>query len=801
MPRSRNGRAAALLSGLSLDTKGVLVVAFPVCALLAAMAVFYQFQRQTRLASDAVQQSYEVRAEIRRVIITLINAETGTRGYLLTRRAAFLEPYLKSRQELPSHLQNLRTLIDGNPSQSSRLARVEDLTAATTQAMEQFQQEVAAGNLEVGVDRLESAKASMDSLRGELDGMQEEEQQLFRQRVEAEHRAQQRLRTAIFAGGSLGLLGGVAAALFFTTSIGRRIRHLEDQARLVAKGLPIVEEPAVNDEIGRLERTLKQTSELLAQQGEELRQAHSQLETRIQQRTAELSHANEELRQSNQVREAVLQSSPLAIWATDLEGRVTFWSPAAERIFGWAEAEVIDKPLPIIPPDQTDEYRLWLDRFRQGEALASVERSRVRKDGTRIEVTIWTAPLRDAAGRISGALAIDNDVTEHKQLEEQLRQSQKLEAVGRLAGGVAHDFNNLLTVITGYAEMLIMEVEDDQSLRDYAQEIQYAASRAGALTAQLLAFSRRQISQPRILDLNEVVSHSIKLLRRVIGEDIEIATHLQPELGRVKADPTHIDQLIMNLVVNARDAMARGGKLTIETANQMLDREYSGRHIGVQPGPYCMLAVSDTGTGMDAATRSRLFEPFFTTKETGKGTGLGLSIVYGIVKQNGGEIMVYSEPGKGTTFKIFFPMAVVPEAFAVEEERTTEARGSETVLLCEDEAAIRKLVHAMLTRCGYQVIDAERPEEAVQLATKHTDDIHLLLTDIVMPQMSGFDLAKEIRQVRPRIQVLYMSGYTDNQVSRSWVLNPDTPFIQKPFTAAALSQKVREALRRSSTAS
>src|SRR5579871_1752081 len=801
MPRSRNGRAAALLSGLSLDTKGVLVVAFPVCALLAAMAVFYQFQRQTRLASDAVQQSYQVRAEIRRVIITLINAETGTRGYLLTRRAAFLEPYLKSRQELPSHLQNLRTLIDGNPSQSSRLARVEDLTAATTQAMEQFQQEVAAGNLEVGVDRLESAKASMDSLRGELDGMQEEEQQLFRQRVEAEHRAQQRLRTAIFAGGSLGLLGGVAAALFFTTSIGRRIRHLEDQARLVAKGLPIVEEPAVNDEIGRLERTLKQTSELLAQQGEELRQAHSQLETRIQQRTAELSHANEELRQSNQVREAVLQSSPLAIWATDLEGRVTFWSPAAERIFGWAEAEVIDKPLPIIPPDQTDEYRLWLDRFRQGEALASVERSRVRKDGTRIEVTIWTAPLRDAAGRISGALAIDNDVTEHKQLEEQLRQSQKLEAVGRLAGGVAHDFNNLLTVITGYAEMLIMEVEDDQSLRDYAQEIQYAASRAGALTAQLLAFSRRQISQPRILDLNEVVSHSIKLLRRVIGEDIEIATHLQPELGRVKADPTHIDQLIMNLVVNARDAMARGGKLTIETANQMLDREYSGRHIGVQPGPYCMLAVSDTGTGMDAATRSRLFEPFFTTKETGKGTGLGLSIVYGIVKQNGGEIMVYSEPGKGTTFKIFFPMAVVPEAFAVEEERTTEARGSETVLLCEDEAAIRKLVHAMLTRCGYQVIDAERPEEAVQLATKHTDDIHLLLTDIVMPQMSGFDLAKEIRQVRPRIQVLYMSGYTDNQVSRSWVLNPDTPFIQKPFTAAALSQKVREALRRSSTAS
>jgi two-component system cell cycle sensor histidine kinase/response regulator CckA len=280
----------------------------------------------------------------------------------------------------------------------------------------------------------------------------------------------------------------------------------------------------------------------------------------------------------------------------------------------------------------------------------------------------------------------------------------------------------------------------------------------------------------------------------VIGEDIQIETHLDPDLGRVYADPLHIDQVIMNLVVNARDAMTEGGKLTIETANRTLDAEYTGRHIGVTPGPYCMLAISDTGTGIDAVTQARIFEPFFTTKESGKGTGLGLSIVYGIVKQNGGEVMVYSEVGKGTTFKIYFPLTAVPGESSSAAVHPPEMGGTETILLCEDEISIRKLVRAMLVKFGYQVIEAETPERAVEITRTSPDPIHLLLTDIVMPQINGFDLAHKVQGMRPQVKVLFMSGYTDNQVSRSWVLDPGTPFIQKPFTAASLTQKVREAI-------
>ena len=795
MTPGRSGRVTAPLSHLSLGTKGLLVVATPVCALLVAMAVFYQFQVQARQASLTVEHTYEVRSEIRRILTLLVNAETGTRGYLLTQQKNFLEPYLAARAELPDSIRALHELIQDSPAQVSRLSRVESLIAASLAAFEELRLEVEANHSNLDAPQLERAKASMDVLRRELDGLQELQRNVLATNLEARRRAQRRLQIAIVAGGILGLLGGLAAAFLFTTAISRRIRLLEEHTRQVGSGMALTGEPEGTDEIARLERTLRQTSELLTRQSAELRTAHSQLESRVESRTAQLSQANEELRQSNQVREALIQSSPLAIWTVDLDGNVTFWNAVAERIFGWTQVEVLGKPLPVIPPGQEQEYQQWLEQFRRGDPITGVERSRVRKDGKRIDVVVWTAPLRDANGKISGTIAIDSDVTEMKLLEEQFRQSQKLEAVGRLAGGVAHDFNNLLTVITGYSEMLVIDqhLQDQPDLLDFAREIQYAAERASALTAQLLALSRRQISQPQILNLNEIVEHSTRLFSRVIGEDIQIETHLEPDLGRVHADPLHIDQLIMNLVVNARDAMGRGGKLTIETANCTLDADYAGRHLGVKPGPYCLLAISDTGTGMDAATRSRIFEPFFTTKEAGKGTGLGLSIVYGVVKQNGGEVMVYSELGKGTTFKTYLPMVEVPEDFAATVVRPGEVRGTETVLVCEDELAIRKLVHSILSRCGYQVIDSDTPEHAIELS-RENGDIDLLLTDIVMPQLSGFDLAHRVQQIRPQVKVLYMSGYTDNQVSRSWVLEPDTPFVQKPFTAAVLSQKVREAL-------
>lgn len=791
MPRKTEGRAFARLTNLSLGAKGVLVVAIPVCALLLAMVLFYQFERQLRDAQASVERTFDARSALRRIITQMVNAETGIRGFLLTRQPEFLQPYEDARRQLPQAFQDLHRLV--SPEQAARLTSLEQQANRLLASMEQTRADAVRDHATASVERLQNDKSVMDDLRQQLAAMHDREQQLLARRTGEAETAEERLRAAVFAGGGFGLLGGILAALIFTTSIVRRVRHLENEAREVARGRAITHLVRGNDELSRLEETLKETSELLARQSEELHRSQSDLESRVHQRTAELETANEELRQANEIRDAVIHSSPLAIWALDAEGRVSFWNPAAESIFGWRAGEVVGTPLPIIPPDQQEDYRRWLDAFRRGEMISGLERKRQRKDGSHIDVVIWTAPLRDREGRISGTIAIDSDISQRKLLEEQFRQAQKLEAVGRLAGGVAHDFNNLLTIIQGYTEMIVMEAEDVPNLLEYAHEIQYAADRASALTSQLLAFSRRQISQPRILDLNEVVTHSMKMLRRIIGEDIEVSAHLAPDLGKVKVDPVYIDQVIMNLAVNARDAMPKGGRITLETANIRLDAEYLDRHIGVAAGPYCMLAVSDTGIGMTPETRSRLFEPFFTTKEAGKGTGLGLAIVYGIVKQAGGEIMVYSEPGKGTTFKIYLPMADMPASFAAEERRR-EMRGSETILLCEDDPKIRRLVETMLTRQGYHVLVAENPDQALEIVRQHNGPIDLLLTDIVMPRLSGFELAKTVNELRPDVRVLYMSGYTDNQMSSSWVLDQDVPFIQKPFTAAALTAKVREAL-------
>jgi signal transduction histidine kinase/CheY-like chemotaxis protein len=384
---------------------------------------------------------------------------------------------------------------------------------------------------------------------------------------------------------------------------------------------------------------------------------------------------------------------------------------------------------------------------------------------------------------------------EHSALEDQLLQSQKMEAVGRLAGGVAHDFNNLLTVILGYNEMLRDQVRLDATALEFADEVRRAAERASALTNQLLAFSRRQVAVPRVVDLNEIVRGIDKMLQRIIGEDIQLEARLSPSIPAVKVDPSHIDQVIMNLAVNSRDAMPKGGKLTIETAAVELTGEYADRHIGVPAGHYVMLAVSDTGSGMDAVTRARLFEPFFTTKEKGKGTGLGLSIVYGIVKQNGGEILVYSEPGRGTAFKIYLPAVMAAaEPLLRDGERAIAAPATETILLVEDDPQVRSLTRTMLARIGYRVLEAESADQALQIAAAHEGPLHLLLTDVVMPRMSGTDLARNVLAARPAVRVLYMSGYTDNGVIDQGMLAADTPFIQKPFTSAGLRRKVREVL-------
>ncbi len=413
--------------------------------------------------------------------------------------------------------------------------------------------------------------------------------------------------------------------------------------------------------------------------------------------------------------------------------------------------------------------------------------------------TIWIQDIvrvvRDETGRIRQLRGVMVDVTEHQQLEEEFRQSQKMEAVGRLAGGVAHDFNNLLTIISGYAQLAQDFLAPDHLLRPYIDEILKAGDRASALVRRLLAFTRRQSMEPQILDLNSVIKGTEKMLRRLIGEDIEVETVLPADLGTVRSDPAQLEQVLINLSVNARDAMPNGGKLLIETGNVELDESYAQIHAAVTPGLYVMLAVSDTGLGMDAHTRAHMFEPFFTTKEKGKGTGLGLATVYGIIKQSGGNIWVYSEPGMGTTFKIYLPRVVAAvEAPPPMLIRTSQPHGSETILLVEDEDGIRSLVLGILRGRGYTVLEAGRPMEALEISKKFEGHIHLLFTDVVMPQMSGREVAAKISAARPHTKVLYMSGYTDHAIAHHGVLNPGVPFLQKPFTPDALTQKVREVL-------
>jgi nitrogen-specific signal transduction histidine kinase/ActR/RegA family two-component response regulator len=392
-------------------------------------------------------------------------------------------------------------------------------------------------------------------------------------------------------------------------------------------------------------------------------------------------------------------------------------------------------------------------------------------------------------------MATKQDISERKTLEVKLQQAAKMEAVGRLAGGVAHDFNNLLTIINGYGELVLDSLNSDDPMRGHLNEIMKAGDRAASLTRQLLAFSRQQVLAPQVLDLNALVADVEKMLRRLIGEDIELAMVRDSALGQVKADPGQIEQILMNLAVNARDAMPEGGKLVIETANVELDDTYADRHTVVTPGRYVMLAVTDTGTGMDAETQSHIFEPFFTTKEKGSGTGLGLAMVYGTVKQSGGYVWVYSELGQGTTFKIYLPrVEEVAESVLGSEVRGRPVTGSETILLVEDEGAVRALATKVLQDLGYKVLASGSPEDSFQIGERHTGPIDLLLTDVVLPGMSGREVAEHLVRLRPTLKVLYMSGYTDYAVARHGVLEPGTAFLQKPFTPANLARKVREVL-------
>ena len=474
-----------------------------------------------------------------------------------------------------------------------------------------------------------------------------------------------------------------------------------------------------------------------------------------------------------------------------VKGKWFYVSPQIESMTGYAQEEWLagsQEWLRHVPQEDHVVIETAEAASLRGERFQAEYRI-VKKNGTILWVSD-TAVVVPGSGSHPLMEGIIVDITERKQLENQLQQSRRMEAVGRLAGGIAHDFNNLLTIIKGYTELALQRSGIQPELRADVMQIENAAERASVLVRQLLAFGRKQVLQPKLIDLNAIVLGLDKLLGRLMGEHIEMVTRCAAGVGGVRADPAQIEQVFMNLVVNARDAMPKGGRLTVETMNVELDSTYARDHATVKPGPYVMLAVSDTGIGMSPETVAHIFEPFYTTKE-GRGTGLGLSTVYGIVKQSGGYIWVYSEPGKGTTFKVYLPrVEEKPEAAKMPAAR----KGSETVLLVEDEEAVRSLVSMILTAKGYQVLPAASWQEAEHFSVNHPGEIHLVLTDIIMPGISGHELARQITSRRPQARVLYMSGYTDNVLAKGGVLEDGMAFLQKPFTPAALSQKVREVL-------
>jgi PAS domain S-box-containing protein len=529
------------------------------------------------------------------------------------------------------------------------------------------------------------------------------------------------------------------------------------------------------------------TNQDLQESQRELAAAHARIELYARQLEGKVRASEEKYR-------TLMEQANDAIVISDERGIVLEANRGAEILFGRPVSEIIARPISdFVVPERLELFEELRRKLSAEGSTRTDELDFQRSDGSAVFVDAAVSLVELAGQRLQ--FAILRDITDRKRLERQFRQAQKMEAVGRLAGGIAHDFNNILTAILGYGELMAGGLPADHALQDEVREVRKAAEHAAALTNQLLAFSRQQVLLPEVLDLNAVVTEMEKMLRRLIGEDVALFTKCASSLGRVKADRGQIEQVLMNLVVNARDAMPKGGKLTLETSDVVLDESYARDHAGVQPGPWVMLAVSDTGVGMDEATLARMFEPFFTTKEKGKGTGLGLATVYGIVKQSGGYVWVYSEPGKGTTFKIYLPR--------VEEKQEAPRRaapvvaedvsGSETILLVEDEEAVRRLVRMVLEGKGYTVLEASGWQAALEIAGRK-EPIHLVITDVVMPGVGGPELASRLEAARPGIRVLFMSGYAAGAVVNHGLLSSATDFLQKPFTPDVLLRKVRSVL-------
>jgi PAS domain S-box-containing protein len=574
--------------------------------------------------------------------------------------------------------------------------------------------------------------------------------------------------------------------------ISRPILDLADVVQRVRKDetYAVRAVKTTGDEIGVLIDGFNAMLERVSEREAALEEARGLLEQRVADRTKALDESERRFR-------SVLQNLQILAVLLDREGNITFCNPYLAKLTGWSDQELLNRDYfeILVPAEERETTRAEFFRGMRSASIPVHAESEIQTRTGERRFVSWThTVLEETGGWVVGTASLGIDITDQRLLEDRRRQSQKLEAIGRLAGGVAHDFNNLLTIILGYSDLTLLSVTDPAAAEN-VQEVKRAAERAAALTKQLLAFSRRQVLQPTVLDLHAVVGDTEKMLRRLIGEDIELISTAPADLGAVKADRGQLEQVLVNLAVNARDAMPSGGRLIIEMANVELDAAYARVHAMVQPGYYVRIAVSDNGHGMDLATQARIFEPFFTTKKEGKGTGLGLATVYGIVKQSGGYVWVYSEPGRGTTFKIYLPRAFeASELGAPTEFYSTGLRGTETVLLVEDDDELRRMTAEVLRKFGFQVLQAASAEAAMDVVETCGKTIHCVLTDLVLPRLTGRDLADKLAVTRPAIRIVFMSGYADAAAQHLGLLEIDQPFLSKPFTPDLLVRKLRDIL-------
>jgi PAS domain S-box-containing protein len=670
------------------------------------------------------------------------------------------------------HAHQALSALPRGPQRDSELSSLETVRALFAEQIENLTELAQSGDW-LGMNlRIESRMPVINELSEsvvrDIDALVDIEKQSG---LEDTRRAQRRAAWTLVATSLLALITAGVLGVKVTRSIAGRLEKVDAAARSLARG-QFRQQLAVsgNDEIARLSQVFNEMSNRLRSLYETLQQSEAHFRS-------------------------IIENASDFILILDAEGVVRYASPSSDRALGDHASLVGRSIFEVIDSSDEPVLKSFLKRPKDtAESQTSIELRTSQAEGpSRILQVFATNLLEDPS--VAGIVMNAREITDVKRLEEQLRQSQRMEAIGTLSGGIAHDFNNLLTVIRGYTHQLLESPHQPPESRIQIKRIDEAAERASALTRQLLAFSRRQVLQPKVFDVNELVANLDQMLRRLIGEHIEMKTVPAKEPCLVKADAGQIEQVIMNITINARDAMPQGGKLTIETAHIDLDQEFAAGLEGALAGPHVMLAVSDTGEGMDADTKTHIFEPFFTTKGLGKGTGLGLSTVYGIVKQSGGCISVYSEPGRGSTFKVYLPRlneAVKPRKR--DELAASGARGHETILVVEDEPMIRELIETMLKSKGYSVLTVDNPLQAAAFSAQHSGPIHLLLTDVVMPGIGGREIANQISEQRPDMKVIFVSGYTPNAIVHHGVLEEDLNFLQKPFTAATLTHKVREVL-------